>query len=131
MENMIRETLKGLEIALEERVKKGQELKEKDDTVLVEEKRAELQKEMDEKLNAFILEIETEKEKAIAKIERDVETINELVEEYNAKLAEIEAEKVAVDEIEKTETVSEDGQVEETKETIPEVVEEVVNPFRP
>lgn len=131
MENMIRETLKGLEIALEERVKKGQELKEKDDTVLVEEKRAELQKEMDDKLNAFISEIETEKGNAIAKIERDVETINELVEEYNAKLAEIEAEKVAVDEIEKTETVSEDGQVEETQETIPEVAEEVVNPFRP
>ena len=118
MENTIRETLKGLEIALEERTQKATELSEKDNAVLVEEKRAELQKDMDEKLNAFIAEIESEKENAIAKINRDIETINELKAEYEAKLAEIEAEKV------EEEAVAEEVVEEENEVTEESVAEE-------
>ena len=140
MKNTIVETLKGLEIALEERSKKVEELNAKDDTTLVEEKRAELQKEMDEKLNAFIAEIETEKENAVAKLNRDIDTINELKGEYEAKLAEIEkeeAEAEVAEVVEETDgeevAVDETEEVkDETPETLPVFENTVANhPFRP
>lgn len=143
MKNTIVETLKGLELALAERVQKAEELGAKDNSVLVEEKRAELQKEMDEKLDAFIAEIESEKENALAKINRDIETINELKDEYAGKLAEIEKEEaeavVEEAENEKEEVVDGDAVVEETEtvaeetpDVLPVFANPVVNhPFRP
>ena len=143
MKNTIVETLKGLELALEERAKKVEELNAKDDTTLVEEKRAELQKEMDEKLNAFVAEIESEKEGAIAKLNRDIDTINELKGEYEAKLAEIEKEEAdaVVEDVEneKEEVVDDDAVAEEaetvaeeTPDVLPVFANPVVNhPFRP
>lgn len=140
MKNTIVETLKGLELALEERAKKVEELNAKDDTTLVEEKRAELQKEMDEKLNAFIAEIETEKETVVAKLNRDIDTINELKGEYEAKLAEIEKEEAeaevaeVVEETDGEEVVAEETEEvkDETPETLPLFENPVVNhPFRP
>lgn len=143
MKNTIVETLKGLELALEERAKKVEELNAKDDTTLVEDKRAELQKEMDEKLNAFVAEIESEKEGAIAKLNRDIETINELKGEYEAKLAEIEKEEAdaVVEDVEneKEEVVDDDAVAEEaetvaeeTPDVLPVFANPVVNhPFRP
>ena len=144
MKNMIAETLKGLELALAERVQKAEEIGAKDNAELVEEKRAELQKEMDEKLNAFVAEIETEKENSLAKINRDIETINELKDEYAGKLAEIEAEEAKA-EVEAEEVVEEPEAVEDTvaEEVVEEAKEEtqdvlpgfenpIVNhPFRP
>ena len=145
MENTIRETLKGLELALDERTQKADELSAKDSTVLVEEKRAELEKELEEKLNAFIAEIDAEKESTLAKLNRDIETIKELKAEYEAKLAEIEAEKAEeVVEAEENaeaeiveEVVAEEAVVEEepVKEEVQQSVlfgNPIVNhPFRP
>lgn len=131
MENMIRETLKGLDIALDERVKKVEELGTKDDSVLVEEKKQELQKELEEKLSAFVEKIEQEKQTAIDKLNRDIETIKELKEEYEGKLLELEETKVeeTVDEtVDGTEEVSEESKDEGE---IPVLNNEVVNPFRP
>lgn len=131
MENMIRETLKGLDIALDERVKKVEELGTKDDSVLVEEKKQELQKELEEKLSAFVEKIEQEKQSAIDKLNRDIETIKELKEEYEGKLLELEETKVeeTVDEtVDGTEEVS--GESKDEGE-IPVSNNEVVNPFRP
>lgn len=105
MDITIRETLKGLELALEARNGKIAEVEAKDDTVLIEEKKAELQKEFDEKLKAFVDGINEEKEKALGKLQRDVETINELIGEYNEKLAGILAQ--ATEEV--TEEVAGDG----------------------
>ena len=144
MKNTILETLKGLELALDWRAKKVEELNTKDETTFVEEKRAELQKEMDEKLNAFIEEIKTEKENAIAKLNKDIEIINELKGEYEAQLAGIEAEEQKVEEAEVAEVeeavaeepvaeeVKEENVQEETPETLPLFENPIVNhPFRP
>ena len=143
MKNTIVETLKGLELALDWRAKKVEELNTKDETTFVEEKRAELQKEMDEKLNAFIEEIRTEKENVIAKLNKDIEIINELKGEYEAQLAGIEAEEQKVAEEEVSEVVEEtDGEEvavdeteevkDETPETLPVFENTVANhPFRP
>lgn len=134
MENTIRETLKGLELALEARNGKIAEVETKDDTALIEDKKAELQKEFDEKLKAFVDGINEEKEKVLGKLHRDVETINELIGEYNGKLAEIIAEN-AQEVVEET-TETDGGEVAETlvlgqEEVAPVETETVVNPFRP
>lgn len=134
MENTIRETLKGLELALEARNGKIAEVETKDDTALIEDKKAELQKEFDEKLKAFVDGINEEKEKVLGKLHRDVETINELIGEYNGKLAEIIAEN-AQEVVEET-TETDGGEVAETlvlekEEIAPVETETVVNPFRP
>ena len=86
MENTIRETLKGLEIALEERKQKEQEIKAKDNESLVEEKRIELQKEMDEKLNAYKDQIEEEKKSEVEKVSEEIAFIEKLIAEFEEKL---------------------------------------------
>ena len=138
MENTIRETLKGLELALGARNDKIAEINGKDDTALIEDKKAELQKEFDEKLKAFVDGINEEKEKALAKLNRDVETINELIGEYNDKLVEIEAHKEEVVETtetdggEEVELKQDEIAVDETEKVEENVVfGQVVNPFRP
>lgn len=113
METTIRETLKGLEIALEERKKKEQEIGEKDDSALIEEKRAELQKEMEDKLDAFTKEIEVAKDIEKSKLADEIETIEKLIGEFSAKLSEIEQPQ---DEQDKEESGEEDASVEEEKE---------------
>ena len=145
MENTIRETLKGLEIALGARKDKVVDIENKDNSELIEAKKAELQKEMDDKLNAFIADIDKEKETALAKLNRDIETIDELIGEYTAELEKIETEKAEAEKVEAE--CSEDKVVEETTEaTETEGTEEqatidltatvvttepVINPFRP
>lgn len=107
MENTIRETLKGLEIALEERKQKEQEIKAKDNESLVEEKRIELQKEMDEKLNAYKDQIEEEKKSEVEKVSDEIAFIEKLIAEFEEKLP-VEKEEV----IEEQEIVtSEDSQI--------------------
>ena len=142
MENTIRETLKGLEIALGARKDKVVAIENKDDSELIEAKKAELQKEMDDKLNAFIADIDKEKENALAKLNRDIETIDELIGEYTAELEKIEAEKVA-DEETKDETIEEGTEGETNVDLAGEetIVDDMAegqvevkpfgNPFRP
>ena len=121
----ILDMLKGLGEAKEAREAKLADLANCDDTAIIEEKKAELQKELDEKLAEFVAGINDEREKAIAKLNRDVETIDELIAENNGKLAEIEeAEKEA-----ETEGMVDGECAECVQESIEGVVEN--NPFRP
>ena len=131
MKETILEMLKGLGEAKEAREKKLADLANCDDTAIIEEKKAELQKEMDEKLAEFVNGINDEREKSKAKLNRDLETIDELISENNDKLVEIEEAEKAEAENETEETVDSEC-VESVQETIPEVANVgVVNPFRP
>lgn len=132
MKETILEMLKGLGEAKEAREKKLADLANCDDTAIIEEKKAELQKEMDEKLAEFVNGINGEREKSKAKLNRDLETIDELIAENNDKLAEIvEAEKVEAENVESGEGTAEVQGNEPVQETIPDVPTGAFNPFRP
>lgn len=140
MENTIRETLKGLGLALDARKEKVTAIETKDDTEIIEAKRAELQKEMDEKLNAFIADIDNEKKTALDKLNRDIDTINELIGEYEDQLKTLEEtkEEVAEDIDGETETAGgeevEQESVVEGKEVEQQTTifgQPVPNAFRP
>lgn len=138
MKNEILEVLNGLNHKKLERENKLAALANADDSEVIEAKKAELQKEMDEKLSAFVDNIVAERDKETAKITRDLETINELIGEYNNDL--IEAEKAEAEQSE--ESVSSEDDHEDTEPTeesesvqLEVPVEEAnyssLNPFRP
>lgn len=85
---MIQETIIALESAKEKREHSLEEIKNKSFAELIEEKKSELQKEMEEKLVAYESILEDDRAKAINKLELDIATIEELICEFNEKIKE-------------------------------------------
>lgn len=113
---MIQETIIALESAKEKRKHSLEEIKNKSFAEMIEEKKSELQKEMEEKLVAYESILEDDRAKAINKLELDIATIEELICEFNEKIKE-EMESDEIKEIEVEDISStEEATVSQTSE---------------
>lgn len=119
---MIQETIIALESAKEKRKHSLEEIKNKSFAELIEEKKSDLQKEMEEKLVAYESILEDDRAKAINKLELDIATIEELICEFNEKIKE---EKES-DEIKETD-VEDISSTEEA--TVSQTAEKNTNPM--
>lgn len=86
MKEEIDEVLNVLNKAKEKRQNRLNDLANCDDTAVLEEKRKELEKELEEKLKQFKDNISAEREKEFDKLNRDIETIDEIIGEYEDEL---------------------------------------------
>ena len=128
MENTLRETLKGLNMALEQRTNKVNEIQNSNDDELVAQKRAELQDELEKQVANYALELNSNRMKAIDKLNRDIETIEELIIEYSDKLTDC---KITVCEENAPQSEDTITVLEGQTQTAPIATEEGINPFRP